>query len=134
MSPAAKSQNREFIVGSMVGFYGIHIEGEIEEMYSHSNGAISGMGGLSFGFNVKRSFSENIYGVFDLRYIRKGGLFEFLNPYGLQAFVSINLDYIEIPLLIGFKINLKKKYVFAESGLAYAKMLSSKMLASEFYG
>ncbi len=134
MNPAAKSQNREFIVGSMVGFYGIHIEGGIKEMYSPSNGTISGTGGLSIGFNVKRNFSKNIYGVFDLRYIRKGSIFEFLNPYGMQAFVSIKLDYIEIPLLIGFKINLKKKYLFTESGFAYGKMISSKMLVSEFYG
>lgn len=35
------SQNRDFIVGSMIGFYRIHIEGDIKDVYSPSNGELS---------------------------------------------------------------------------------------------
>ncbi len=130
----AKSQNNEFIVGSMLGFYGIHIEGDIDNIYSPSNGTIWGTGGISFGLNVKRYFSNHIYGALEMRYIRKGNTFEFINPYGLPSFVTIKLDYIEMPLLVGFKINLKKKYLLAETGIVFARMISSKMEVSEFYG
>lgn len=126
-----KSQNREFIVGSMIGFYGIHIEGDTKEMYSLSNGMFEGTGGLSLGLNVKRSFSENIYGAFELRYIRKGSIYEFNTNYGTQAFEIIKLNYIELPVLFGLKINLKKKYVLFESGLAYARLMNSKMFVSD---
>ena len=126
-----KSQNREFIVGSMAGFYGIHIVGDIAEMYSQTSGELSGTGGFSVGFNVKRNFSKNVFGAFELRYIRKGSIYEFITSYGTVAYEVINLDYIEIPILIGFKINLKKKYLLSETGLAYARMISSDMLVSE---
>ena len=45
------SQKQEFIFGSFVGFYGIHVEGEIVNMYSPTNGFVSGNGGLSLGLN-----------------------------------------------------------------------------------
>jgi len=125
------SQNREFIVGGMVGFYGIHIEGDIADMYSDSNGTFWGTGGLSLGLNVKHNFSKSIYGAFEIRYIRKGSLYEFISNVGTQAYESIRLDYIELPLLFGFKINLKKKYLLAETGFAYARLINSRMLVSE---
>ena len=127
------AQNKEFTTGIFAGFYGIHIEGDIDYMYSPTQGNIWGTGGLSFGFNVRYFFSDHIYGTFDLRYIQKGSIFEFLNPYGLPAYVTIKLNYIEIPILAGFKINLKKKYLLAETGFAYGRMFSSKMSVSEFY-
>lgn len=127
------AQNKEFTTGIFAGFYGIHIEGDIDYMYSLTDGNIWGTGGLSFGFNVRHYFSDHIYGAFDLRYIQKGSIFEFLNPYGLPAYVTIKLHYIEIPILAGFKINLKKKYLLAETGLAYGRMFSSKMSVSEYY-
>jgi len=115
----------------MLGFYGIHIVGEIEEMYSPTNGSISGTGGLSFGFNVKHYFSKNFYGAFELRYTRKGSIYSFTSSYGSKAFESIQLNYIEIPFLAGFKINLKKKYLLTETGFAYARMFSSSMSVSD---
>jgi len=127
-----QSQNKEFIVGGMIGFYGIHIEGDVENLYSSSNGTFWGTGGFSAGFNVKRYFSKNIYGAFELRYIRKGGLYEFVSNVGIQAYESIKLDYIEFPLLFGVKANLKKKYLLIETGLAYARLINSKMLVSDF--
>jgi hypothetical protein len=126
-----KSQSKEFIVGAALGFYGVHIVGEIEEMYSPTNGNISGTGGFSFGLNVKHAFSKSIYGAFEIRYIQKGSIYRFTTSYGTNAFESIRLNYIEIPLLLGFKINLKKKYLLAETGFAYARLASSKMDVSD---
>ena len=125
------SQNKDFVVGAAIGFYGVHIEGDINEMYSSSNGTFWGHGGLSIALNVKRDFTKNMYGTFELRAIQKGSIYEFVSPYGTQAFEVIKLRYIEIPLLIGVKINLKKKYLLAETGFAYARMISSKMLVND---
>jgi len=118
LNPDIKSQNREFIVGGMIGFYGIHIEGDVENLYSSSDGTFWGTGGFSAGLNVKRNFSKDISGAFEIRYIRKGGLYEFISNVGTQAYESIRLDYIEFPLLFGVKANLKKKYLLIETGLA----------------
>lgn len=63
------SQNKDFVVGAAIGFYGVHIEGDINEMYSSSNGTFWGHGGLSIALNVKRDFTKNVYGTFELRAI-----------------------------------------------------------------
>jgi outer membrane protein with beta-barrel domain len=125
------SQNRDFIVGSIIGLYGVHIEGEIMEVYSSSNGELSGPCGLSIGLNVKRNFSNNIFGAFELRYISKGSIFEFISNYGTPIYEVIRLNYIEIPILFGTKINLGKKYLLFETGLSYARWINSKMLVSD---
>lgn len=127
----ARSQDRAFIVGTMIGFYGIHIQGDISDVYSSTSGTFWGTGGLSFGLNVKRDISDKTYGAFELRYIRKGSLYEFITDYGIPAYESIKLDYIEFPFIIGLKINLPKKFLFLEAGLAYARLMNSKMLVSE---
>jgi len=125
------SQNEEFVVIAALGFYGVHIVDEIEEMYSPTNGNISGTGMLSFGLNVKHAFNKSIYGAFGIRYIQKGSIYRFTTSYGTNAFESIRLNYIEIPVVLGFKINLKKKYLLAETGFAYARLVSSKMDVSD---
>jgi hypothetical protein len=127
-----KSQNRDFIVGSLIGFYGIENRGDIQDAYYPlSNGSISGNGGLSYGLNVKHDLSKHIYGAIELRYCRKGSIYTFLSTNGTQSFHAIRLDYIEIPLSIGFKIKMKKKTLFAETGLAYARLFSSRMKIGE---
>lgn len=118
-------------MGAAVGFYGVHINGEINEMYSSSNGTLWGNGGLSIALNVKRDFTKNVYGAFELRAIQKGSIYEFVTFYGTQAFEVIKLRYIEIPVLVGVKINLNKRYLLAETGFAYARMISSKMLVND---
>ena len=112
------AQNREFVVGVMLGFYGIHIEGNVEQLYSSSNGTFWGTGGISAGLNVKRNFSKGFYGAFEIRYSKKGGLYEFISSYNTQAYESIKLQYIEFPILLGVKANLKQKYFLLETGLA----------------
>jgi hypothetical protein len=129
---SAHAQNKRFIAGSMVGFYGIHIQGDIREMYSSTNGIIWGTGGYSFGLNVKRYFGNSFYGGLELRYMRKGSLFEFITSHGTQGFESIKLDYIEIPLVAGIVLQLKRKYLLIESGIAYARLFKARMLVNDF--
>lgn len=128
---SVKSQSREFVAGSILGFYGIEMNGEVKELYSPTNGEVTGTGGLSFGFNVKHHFSKTIYGIIELRYSRKGSIYEFISSYGTQAFESIRLDYIEIPLMVGYKIKVKRKHLFTETGLAFARLIYSKMMLSD---
>jgi hypothetical protein len=130
-SPALKAQNRQFIAGAIAGFYGIEIKGDIREMYSPTNGKVTGTGGLSAGLNVKHDISKHLYGALELRYIRKGSIYGFISQYGTRTYESIKLDYIEIPLLLGIKINLKKKHLYTETGFAYGRMISSFMIVSD---
>lgn len=127
------SQKQEFILGPFIGFYGVHVEGEIENMYSPTNGTISGNGGLSFGLNVKRYFSKTIYAELELRYMQKGSIYQFTTSYGTSAFETLHLDYIEIPILFGMDIKLKKKRLFFETGIAYGVLVRSELAVSEFY-
>lgn len=127
----ACAQNREFIVGSFLGFYGVHIVGDASEIYSQTGGELAGKGGISAGFNVNRYLAKNTYLGFELRYIRKGSIYEFITSYSTVAYESIVLNYFEIPLIIGYRFNLNKKYLLAETGLAYGRMISSKMEVSE---
>jgi hypothetical protein len=127
ITPAVFSQNQEFIAGAFIGFYGIEIKGDIQKMYSNTFGDVTGTGGMSAGFNVKHNFSKNNYLAFELRWIRKGSIYGFTTSYGTQGFESIKLDYIEMPILIGQKINLKNKYLLTETGFAYAKKMYSRM-------
>lgn len=115
-----------------MGFYGIHIEGDVENLYSSSNGTFWGTGGFSGGLNVKRYFSKTIYGAFEIRYSIKGSTYEFVSNVGLSAYETIKLHYIEFPLLFGVKANLKKRYLLFETGLSYAWLVNSKMLVSDF--
>jgi hypothetical protein len=125
------AQDREFVVGSMIGFYGIHQMGEIESLYSQTAGDVGGTGDLSLGLNVRRDISQRFFLAFELRYIRKGSIYSFISNYSTQAFESIRLDYIEIPFLTGYKIPISKKYLIAETGIAYARLVSSKMMISD---
>jgi len=126
----AKSQNSGFIMGSFIGFYGIENKGEVKDLYSPTNGKVWGTGGLSAGLNVKHNLSGKIYGALEIRYIRKGSIYEFISYLGSPESESIRLNYVEIPLSVGLIIKLKKKYLLCETGLAYARLFSSKMVIS----
>lgn len=125
------SQEREFIVGSLIGFYGIHQMDEINSLYSNTGGTVGGTGDFSVGLNVRRAISEKAFLGFELRYIRKGSIYGFISSYNTQAYESIRLSYIEIPILLGYKIPIKSKYLITETGLAYARLISSKMEINE---
>ncbi len=135
LSLSGFTQKRGFDAGIFFGLNGIHIEGDNEVLYNSSNGTIWGTGGLTAGLTVKRTFAKNFYWLFDLRYIRKGSIYEFTNILGLQDFESIKFDYAELPVLIGYKAELEKRYLYLEIGAALAKLLNSQKLVSDYsYG
>lgn len=100
--------------------------------WSGSNGTIWGTGGLSAGGYVKRNFSDHIYASLELRYIRKGSLYEFITDEGLRVYENLKLNYIELPVLIGYTFRPYKKYRLFETGLAISKLFSSELELNEF--
>lgn len=130
MTSLVSAQNKEFIMGSVIGFYGIENTGDIKDMYSQANGNISGTGGLSAGLNVKHDVSKNMYAALEMRYIRKGSIKTIITSTGSRSWEAIKLDYIEIPFSTGLKINTKKKPMFIETGFAFARLFSPKISVS----
>ena len=132
---AVFAQKKGFDAAIFLGLNGIHIEGDNEVLYNSSNGTIWGTGGISVGLSVKRDFTKFFYWSFDLSYIRKGSVYEFTNVQGVRDFESIKLDYAELPALIGYKMNIGKRYLYLEMGAAVAKLLNSEKLVSDYsYG
>lgn len=128
-------QKKTFDAGIFIGFNGVHIEGQNEVLYNSTNGTIWGSGGITTGLSVKREVSKSFYWKFDLRYIRKGSVYEFTNTQGTQDFEAIKFDYAELPLLTGYKIKLSKHFIYFEAGCAIAKLLNSEKLVSDYsYG
>ena len=127
MASGVRSQNKEFIMGSVIGFYGIENTGDIKEMYPQSHGNISGTGGLSAGLNVRHDLSKNIYAALEIRYIRKGSIKTIITNDGSRSWEAIKLDYVEIPFLTGLTISTKKKPLFIETGFAYARLFSPRV-------
>ena len=135
ISGFAFSQKYGFDAGIFFGLNGIHIEGDNQVLYNSTNGTIWGTGGITAGLIVKRNFTENFYWSFDLRYIRKGSVYEFTNIQGVQDFESIKFDYAELPISVGYNIRLEKRYLYFEVGAAVAKLLNSKKIISDYsYG
>lgn len=126
------AQKRSFDVSVFLGFNGIHIEGDNEVLYNSNTGTVWGTGGISAGFAVKRDFAKSFYWTFDLRYIRKGSIYEFINIQGVQDFESIKFDYAELPLSLGYKTNIGKRYIYLEMGAAIAKLMNSEKIVSEY--
>lgn len=122
-----KAQNPNFIGGVLLNLNGIQIEGEKEQYWDSSNGTIWGTGGISAGIFVKRDLTEKVYGVMELRYIQKGSLYEFADQNGSRALESLRLDYMELPVLVGFKFMRKRKPIFFEAGLAYSRLFKPEM-------
>ncbi len=132
MNSFVRSQSKDFVVGALIGFYGIENKGDIRDLYYPLyNGSISGNGGLSCGLNVKHDIAKSIYGALELRYCRKGSIYEYLLTNGVQTFHALRLDYIEMPVAVGLKIKLKSKTMFFETGVAYARLFASRMKMGE---
>ena len=105
---------------------------EIPEQYwNSSNGTIWGGGGVSAGLFVKREFSEKLYSTLELRYSNKGSVYEFASQFGTKSLENLFLNYAEIPVLFGYKIEGNKKTYYFETGLAFAKMISSNLHSIE---
>lgn len=126
------SQNHSFNAGLLFNANGIQFEGEDTDYWSGSSGTIWGTGGLSVGAYVKRGFSDHIYASIELRYIRKGSLYEYFTDEGLREYENLKLNYIELPVLFGYTFRPYKKYRIFETGISISKLFSSELALNEF--
>ncbi len=125
-------QPRNFIGGIFFNANGIHIVGDDNAYWQNSNGTVWGGGGLSAGLSVKHYLNKNYYLNFELRYIQKGSVYEYLSQQSAQSFKVLRLNYIELPVSIGHKLKTNKKSYFIETGFAYAKSFSSRVKINDF--
>jgi hypothetical protein len=125
-------QPRNFIGGIFFNANGIHIVGDDNAYWQNSNGKIWGGGGLSAGLSVKHYLNKKYYFNLELRYIQKGSVYEYLNQYATQSFEVLRLNYMELPVSVGYKLKTNKKNYFIEFGFAYAKLFSSKVKMNDF--
>ncbi len=126
-----QAQEHVFRPGVLLNFNGIHIQGDNEVYWDSSNGKIWGTGGISYGAFVTYDSYKKIVGIIELRYIRKGSLYEFINTFGQREFESLKLKYIEMPVLLGFKGNTRKHNYLIETGLACGMLINSELLYDE---
>jgi hypothetical protein len=54
-------------------------------------------------------------------------LYEFITDYGMAAYESLKLNYIEMPILIGYTFRPHKKYRMFETGFAISRLFSSEL-------
>jgi hypothetical protein len=125
------AQHNSFIGGVLFDLNGIGLLGNTGQYWNSStenDGA--GHGGISFGIFVKREFTEKIYSTLELRYSTKGSYYGYTSQYGTEASESLYLNYLELPLLIGYKFKHTKKTFYLETGFEFSKLVSSKVKAN----
>ncbi|MBI9067304.1 MAG: outer membrane beta-barrel protein [Salinivirgaceae bacterium] len=125
-------QSNYFIGGIFFNVNGIHLEGNNDIYWQNSNGRTLGAGGLSAGLSVKHYLNKKYYFKLEIRYVQKGSVYEYFNPYTTRSFEVLRLNYMEIPASIGYKFQVYKRTLFFESGFAYAKLFSSEKKINEY--
>jgi hypothetical protein len=124
------AQKNEFIGGVLFNLNGIGLLGNSGQFWNSSKDKVgAGHGGISVGIFVKREFTEKIYSSLEIRYSSKGSIYSFTDQNGNQAHESLYLNYIEIPLQVGYKFKPNKRYFYLETGVAYARLIYSKIEA-----
>ena len=125
------AQEHVFRPGILLNFNGIHVQGDNHIFWNSSDGKIWGTGGISYGAFVTYDTYKKFIGTMELRYIRKGSLYEFTNDYGQREFENLKLKYIEMPLLLGFNGNNRKHNYLIETGFACGMLINSELLFDE---
>lgn len=127
------AQKHVFRPAILLNFNGIYIVGDDNVFWNPDNGTIWGTGGISYGAYVSYDRYKKVVGTLELRYIRKGSLYEFTNEFGQRDFEQLKLKYIEIPMLIGLKGSTKKRDYIFETGPGIAMLINSRVLYDELY-
>lgn len=127
----SSAQEHVFRPGIFVNLNGIQIEGDNDIYWDSSYGKIWGTGGISYGAFVTYDRFKKIVGTLELRYIRKGSLYEFTNEFGQRDFENLKLKYLEMPILMGFKSNTRKHEFLIETGIACAMLINPELLYDE---
>lgn len=114
------SSAQVFKVGLVAGLCGAQVEGD-------GYGGYNKLGFIAGGF-VSTDLSEKVSTQFEIYFINKGS-FDAAHPdKGDYDKFSLNLNYIEIPVVLRYKYN---KFIF-ELGLYYAKLVGTPHLEDEF--
>jgi len=116
-----------FNAGFFFGANGIQFQGDTDNFWTSTNGSVWGNGGLSAGVYVDRCFWKNSGLKLELRYIRKGSIYEYVNNYNSLSFEIVKLLYTEIPLLYYYQYSTTKRKIRFESGVAIARLFASKV-------
>ena len=124
--------DNNFIGGVLVNTNGIEFKGNSSQFWNSSSEttSIEGTLGLSVGLFVKREFSQRLYSTLEFRYISKGSIYQFLTLFGTESFKTVSLYYLELPILVGYKIRPVKRTYSLESGLAFARLMDSNLESS----
>ncbi|MCF8368447.1 MAG: PorT family protein [Bacteroidales bacterium] len=120
------AQTKPFEASIIFNTNGIHILGQ-DAAYWSGSGSIAGNGGLSLGASIKRNISKPFYSSLELRYIRKGSIYEFIDDNGLQSFEVLKLRYLEMPVMIGYIVRPHKNYRILETGFAVSRLFASSI-------
>jgi hypothetical protein len=128
------AQKFTFEGGILTGLYRVDVRGDKDEFWNDEYKK-SGILGLSVGPFVKCNFTPEFYGVLELRYMKKGTTFGYINKYFTQSFETIHFNYLEIPILWGINgvysaTSGLVNYSF-ESGFAFSKLFSSHLQYDE---
>ncbi len=124
----SQGQQDKFIGGVLFDLNGIGLTGDSGQFWnSPEDKEGEGHGGLSLGVFVKREFTKKMYGLFELRYSTKGSNYRYTNQYGSQSYESLYLNYVELPILLGYKFKSGKRHYYLESGFEISKLISSRL-------
>jgi hypothetical protein len=106
----------DFKGGFLAGFCASQMDGDKLSGY-HKFGPTGGL-------FVNRMFNDIWGGQFEIRYNQKGAAYQFSE----QSYKA-RLNYIEIPLLVEYKLNKKFKF---EAGFQPSVLIGSKVLFNQF--
>lgn len=127
-----QAQEHVFRPGILLNFNGIHIEGDNNRFWDSADGSVYGGGGVSFGAFVTYDSYKKLIGTLELRYIRKGSIYEFKNNFAQRDFEELNLKYIEMPVLIGLNGKIKNIKTVLETGIGIARLINSAVHFDDF--
>ena len=109
------SQAQDFKGGVILGLSTSQLSGDHLEGFNKA--------GLILGGFTSRTFSDKISGKMELIYIQKGSKNPDLDTYNNEILHEYYLDYIEIPLIVEYKVQEKTAI---ETGLQLGVLISSK--------
>ena len=122
------AQNKKFDAGIFFNINANTISREDNNLVQAPAG--SGFaGGTSLGISAKSMLNTHLHGHFDLRYIGKRSQYNLAQGRGL-----LKLNYIEIPVLIGYSFLPDNANIILESGFAIAKLVLSEASISTLVG
>lgn len=128
-----KAQRQEFVSGFLLNANGVSFNGKASNFWDGADGTVWGGLGGSYGLSVQYDITKKIYIRPELRYSRKGSIYEFTSQYGTRAFESISMYYLEIPVIFGFRLNHNKREYIFESGLAVSKLFLTRFSSHELF-